>query len=291
MDNDINGPVVPLDKVEALRNSVTDLFSVTDTTLDQPHPGYVRFRGYFIVDSAQCFDDLRERFEKHGFTPMVRQEQGRIALIALPTVFAPKKSNWIINLLLLIATIASTLYLGATYDLNAGDKLNLWSGWPFSLSIMLILGAHELGHYFAARYHKVPVTLPYFLPLPPPFSLFGTLGAFIQLKAPVKNRRALLDVGVAGPLAGMVFILSAILMIIISFSVNTREATSFATAKNQDRPKTSGLFQSKEKKSTVSTGTRPSIKVPTIRTECILARSICLLRKIWEIPGKASLRI
>ncbi|MCA9977728.1 MAG: site-2 protease family protein [Anaerolineales bacterium] len=207
MDNDINGPVVPLDKVEALRNSVTDLFSVTDTTLDQPHPGYVRFRGYFIVDSAQCFDDLRERFEKHGFTPMVRQEQGRIALIALPTVFAPKKSNWIINLLLLIATIASTLYLGATYDLNAGDKLNLWSGWPFSLSIMLILGAHELGHYFAARYHKVPVTLPYFLPLPPPFSLFGTLGAFIQLKAPVKNRRALLDVGVAGPLAGMVFAL------------------------------------------------------------------------------------
>lgn len=207
MNNNLTSPVVPLDKVEALRNSIKGLFSVTDTALDQPHPGYVRFRGYFILDPAQCYDDLRERFERHGFTPMIRQEQERVALIALPTVFAPKKSNWVINLVLLIVTILSTLYLGATYDLNVGDKLNLLSGWPFSISIMLILGAHELGHYFAARYHKVPVTLPYFIPLPPPFSLFGTLGAFIQLKAPVKNRRALLDVGVAGPLAGMVFAL------------------------------------------------------------------------------------
>ena len=72
---------------------------------------------------------------------------------------------------------------------------------------MLILGAHELGHYFAARYHKVPVTLPYFIPMPTSYSLIGTLGAFIRLKAPVKNRRALLDVGAAGPLAGMVFAL------------------------------------------------------------------------------------
>lgn len=207
MYNNIAGPVVSLDKVEALRNSITDIFAVSDTTLDRPHPGYVRFRGHFLQDPAHCYDDLRARFETYGFTPMLRQEQSQIALIALPLVFTTKRSNWVVNLVLLIATIFSTLFLGATYTLAADGKLHLWSGWPFCLSIMLILGAHELGHYFAARYHKVPVTLPYFLPLPPPLSLFGTLGAFIQLKAPVKNRRALFDIGAAGPLAGMFFAL------------------------------------------------------------------------------------
>ncbi|MBE2202149.1 MAG: site-2 protease family protein [Anaerolinea sp.] len=207
MYNNTSGPAVPPDKVEALRHSIPDLFTISDTTLDQPHPGYVRFRGHFLQDPARCYDDLRIRFEQHGFTPMLRQEQERVALIALPMVFTAQKTNPIVNLILLLFTILSTLYLGATYGLTAGTTLNLWSGWPFCASIMLILGAHELGHYFAARYHKVPVTLPYFIPLPPPFSLFGTLGAFIQLKAPIKSRRALLDVGAAGPLAGFVFAL------------------------------------------------------------------------------------
>jgi membrane-associated protease RseP (regulator of RpoE activity) len=156
-----------------------------------------------------CFDDLRVRFEQHGFTPMIRQEKDRTALIALPVVFDPPASKWWINLLLFIATILSTLYVGAAYELGDPDAAlrSLGSGWKFGLSIMLILGAHELGHYFAARYHNVPVSLPFFIPMPTIRSPFGTLGAFIRLKEPVKNRRALLDVGVAGPLAGMVFAL------------------------------------------------------------------------------------
>ncbi len=196
-------PVVPLEKVELLRNHIADLFTVYDTSLDQPHPGYIRFRGIFLQDPARCFDDLRARFENLGFTPTIRDENGRTVLTAIPFVFKTEKTKWIINLVLFIATIFSTLLTGASYGAASSD-VNLWRGWPFSLSILLILGAHELGHYFAARYHKVPVTLPYFIPLPF-FSLFGTLGAFIQLKAPVKNRRALFDVGAAGPLAGLVF--------------------------------------------------------------------------------------
>lgn len=197
--NQHDAPIVPLDKVEALRNDIGDLFVVADTTLDKPQAGYVRFRGRFLQAPADCFDDLRRRFEQHDFTPMIRQEDNqRVALIGLPIVFDPPASNRIINLILFIATIFSTLFVGAT---NQGTT-ELWRGWPFSLSIMAILTAHELGHYFAARYHRLPVTLPYFIPLP--MGLIGTLGAFIRLKSPAKNKRVLLDIGAAGPLAGLV---------------------------------------------------------------------------------------
>lgn len=215
---------VPLEKVEALRYELQGLFLVQDTALDNPHPGYVRFRGNFLMATADCFDELRGRFERHGFTPMLRRAGDRIALIALPTVFNPPRSNPWINLILFIVTVLSTLLVGTLYDpppevlqifAQSTDDIGLglglyaailpyiWHGWPFSVSIMLILGAHELGHYFAARYHKVPVTLPYFIPMP--LTIIGTMGAFIRLKSPVKDRRALMDIGAAGPWAGMIF--------------------------------------------------------------------------------------
>jgi membrane-associated protease RseP (regulator of RpoE activity) len=197
--------LVPLEAVQELRADIADLFQVNDTTLDNPEPGHVRFRGQFLQDPANCFTDLRERFERHGFTPMIENQDERVVLIGFPAVFRPGESNRTINLLLLIATILSTLLVGASYAATTADEIwMLWRGWPFSLSIMLILGAHEMGHYFAARHHKVPVSLPYFIPLPMPGSI-GTLGAFIRLKAPVNNKRALLDVGAAGPWAGLLF--------------------------------------------------------------------------------------
>lgn len=194
---------IPLEHVEALRATLDGLFSLTDTTIDHPALGQVRFRGYFICDPAECYDELRRRFEQVGYTPLIRPAEPGVMVLAIPTVFDPPRSNWLINLVLFIATVASTLYVGAVNE-PGFTGTELWLGWPFSLSMLLILGAHELGHYFAARYHKVPVTLPYFIPLPYP-PLIGTMGAFIRLKAPIKNRRALLDIGAAGPLAGMVF--------------------------------------------------------------------------------------
>lgn len=200
---------IPLEKAEALRRELADLFEVGDTALDVPAPGYVRFRGRFIQNPADCFDFVKDRFERLGFTPLVREVEGRTAVIAIPAVIKDTPPNWPLSIFLFVATVFSTLLVGATYAMQSpDDTMQIWRGWPFSLSIMTILTAHELGHYFAARYHKVPVSPPYFIPLPfAQFSIIGTLGAFIRLKGRAQNKRVLLDIGAAGPLAGFIFAL------------------------------------------------------------------------------------
>ncbi|MBN2572469.1 MAG: site-2 protease family protein [Ignavibacteriales bacterium] len=87
-------------------------------------------------------------------------------------------------------------------------------GLPYSLSIIFIITFHEFGHYFAARYHKVDATLPYYIPFPPipGFLNFGTMGAVIRTRSAIQNNKAMFDIGVAGPIAG--FIASLIVLII-----------------------------------------------------------------------------
>ena len=81
------------------------------------------------------------------------------------------------------------------------DPTALVSGFPFAISLMLILLAHELGHYFACKHHAIRASYPYFIPAP---TLIGTLGAFILMRSPIRSRRALFDVGASGPLVGFV---------------------------------------------------------------------------------------
>src|SRR5450631_2607324 len=81
----------------------------------------------------------------------------------------------------------------------AQHPANLLMGLPFSLTLMFILFAHEMGHYLYARHYRVHATLPFFVPFP---SLIGTLGAFIRIKSPIPSRAALFDIGIAGPIAG-----------------------------------------------------------------------------------------
>jgi membrane-associated protease RseP (regulator of RpoE activity) len=113
--------------------------------------------------------------------------------------------RFLLNILLFLLTFFTTTVAGVQWvGKNPFELTNLRYGLPYSFSILFILGVHEFGHYFAARYHGVKVTLPYFLPFPPtPFFLnFGTLGALIRTKAVVPSRKAMFDIGVAGPLAG-----------------------------------------------------------------------------------------
>ncbi len=87
-------------------------------------------------------------------------------------------------------------------DMLAHPRL-LIDGLTFSASLLAILFSHEMGHYLACRYYKVDATLPYFIPAPPVF-LAGTFGAFIKIRSAIPTRRALFDIGLAGPLAGFV---------------------------------------------------------------------------------------
>jgi len=190
-----------------LRSDITDLFNIdTIETPRQAPQGTFRFIGDLLMqDSEAAYDRIAERWRAHDYTPVLRRHQGRVALIAQPGIISPKASNPWINLALALVTILSVLFSGAVLSCECiPTSLGDWlSGLPMMLTMMGILLFHEFGHYFAARFHKVAVTLPYFIPLPV-ISPVGTLGAFIQLRSPFKTKRQLFDIGVAGPLGGLI---------------------------------------------------------------------------------------
>ena len=172
----------------------------------------VNYVGHLRGDSVEAFDHLYHKLAPQGITPIFRLDGKRHNILVIKHLPEAKPSNPMVNLVLFILTVLSVALVGALQmhessattlgELYMDALLHIWVGWPFAVSLLSILLAHEFGHYIAARYHKTAVTLPYFIPIP--LIPFGTMGAFIQLKALPKNRRTLLDIGLAGPLAGLV---------------------------------------------------------------------------------------
>ncbi len=120
-----------------------------------------------------------------------------------------KKRFPTINIVLFLITVLTTLVAGAIME-NENPfvvPLSITAGIPFSVTLLLILGVHELGHYYFARKHKVEATLPFFIPAP---TLIGTFGAFIKMRSPVRKRKALVEIGAAGPIAGFLVALPAL---------------------------------------------------------------------------------
>ncbi|HLF15585.1 MAG TPA: site-2 protease family protein [Bacteroidota bacterium] len=110
-----------------------------------------------------------------------------------------------LHLILFLLTFFTTTLAGVSWANRDFQELsNFGYGLPYSLSILAILAAHEFGHYFAAKYHRVDTSLPYFIPIPH-FLLnpFGTMGAVIRIRSPLTRNKVLFDVGIAGPLAGL----------------------------------------------------------------------------------------
>jgi membrane-associated protease RseP (regulator of RpoE activity) len=182
------------------------------------------FEGRLVLASEQAYEQLDSALQPLGYTPFFREASDKHIVHIMTGRITPQPMRWGLNLLLFIATFLSVLYVGTFMALSELAATNealarqlaanfvpeLWRGLPYALSVLLILGAHELGHFFAARYHRVSVSLPYFIPMP--FNLLGTMGAVIVQRQPHRNRRVLLDVGAAGPLFGLIFAIPILLI-------------------------------------------------------------------------------
>lgn len=142
----------------------------------------------------------------------------------------PWKPRVLLPLVLFVLTVITTVTAGALYQ-GANpieDPSSLLQGVPFSASLMIILGTHELGHYIASRRHGVLTTLPTFIPGPPFPPMIGTFGAVIRIKSPITTKGALVDIGAAGPLSGFVV---AVIVTFIGLNLSTVvETVSTGTA-------------------------------------------------------------
>lgn len=208
----------PVERFAELKKATARVMSVEDITEGGSKQDFaVRFRGRLTQESTRAYDELEPAFRQHGLTLLFREEEGRHVILGAPGVISPEPSNPLVNLVLFVLTVLSVILAGALFanvDLYANEVTNFGidsvaeffdlfaGGIPFAAAMLAILLAHEFGHYLAGRYHQTAVTLPYFIPFPG--TILGTLGAFIRMKEPPRNRRVLLDIGLAGPLAGFV---------------------------------------------------------------------------------------
>ncbi len=199
---------------ELLHSAVADVFAVRDRRV---FGGVIAYRGHLLVAPADAVDRLVARFRPFGFTPFLRAEEGDVILQALPLTEPVVRPRIGLNIALFVVTCFTTLVSGAflfasptfTPLGNSGLIAALLTGAPFAFTLLSILGVHEFGHYFTARYYKAVVSLPYFIPAPP-IVLFGTLGAIIRLRSPARDRNSLFDIAAAGPLAGLAIAIPAL---------------------------------------------------------------------------------
>ncbi|MFH1101914.1 MAG: site-2 protease family protein [Methanobacteriota archaeon] len=219
----MNNPPPPIMDIELLKREVGQRFPFYDSRFNNTTAMF-----FCRIDEESLeekFDSLRVVLREKGYIPMLRLDKGEHIIYIIKKPVVKRKPIWI-NLILLVATIFTTTLAGAIqwiqiYEPTITDFFTIiaksvtsfyfLNGFLFfSLPLLLILGIHEMGHYLVSKKHGLDTSLPYFIPLPPPFIL-GTFGAVISTKEPIPNRKTLLDVGVSGPLCGF------LVAIVVSF--------------------------------------------------------------------------
>lgn len=191
-------------ELDRLRQSVSTYFPVYETRIG---PQSVQFAVH--VDPARLaerFEALRRELSGLGYIPILRRETGEqfVEVVRRPRIAA--RRPWV-NLVLLGATVATTIFAGSMIWLTWVGRLTLqptdvlYGALYFAAPLLAILGVHESAHFVVARRRHLDASLPYFIPIPPPYPL-GTFGAFVSIREPFPDRKTLFDVGVAGPIAG-----------------------------------------------------------------------------------------
>jgi hypothetical protein len=202
------------ENIEDFKNIVNKYFRIYDIRVNE---NMAAFHFYMEQPSfSERFDALRREMIAKGYIPRTVYEKGEYILyVTRKPKIVPRsvKINWILFILTLFSTTWAgsvwwILYVEPGVDFYEAMFLGLsepeylmFGALFFALPLMLILGIHELGHYYISKKHGVDASLPFFIPVPPPFML-GTMGAFISMREPIPNKKALLDIGAARPIAG-----------------------------------------------------------------------------------------
>ena len=194
-------------EIESLRSTVSRHFPVTQIVVN---PFAITFHVVVRVDALDAnFDALRQELIPKNYVPTIVEEQGT-TVIHIQRRPEPRFRGTYVNLLLLIVTIGTTWVAGAVNwqlytnaDLFTIDSF-VFGFVSFTVPLLGILGAHEMAHYLTAKRHHVRASLPFFIPSVP---ILGTFGAFISMRDPIPDRKALLEIGVSGPLVGFLLAL------------------------------------------------------------------------------------
>ena len=192
---------------DRLHEAVTEVLHVDQhrTTTTDDGTGR-RWEGTLRVPAQEALNKLTPIFANENFTAFVQQREkaNDVFILASPGIVAPQSSRLWLAQLLFVLTVISTIVTGAfSADAEGNTIWNIGDGLMYSASIISILLAHEMGHFIAARRMGVSVSYPFFIPMP--LVIFGTMGAFIQMKGLPTNRRALFMIAASGPLAGLFF--------------------------------------------------------------------------------------
>ncbi len=198
------GAPSPNSELDRLRTIVARYFPVYETVVG---PQSVTFAVHADRATLQpTFRALADELWANAYIGLLRERMGETFIEVGHRPPSSRRAIWI-NLGLLAATVVTTVFTGALIwnafvggaSLTASDFT--FGALFFALPLLAILGGHELAHYFMARHYRLDASLPYFMPIPPPF-LFGTLGAFVSIRQPFTDRKVLFDIGAAGPIVG-----------------------------------------------------------------------------------------